>query len=700
MIPKLVEITTLEKALVNLALYLTSPKINYLRTFIKMYENQSLCALKYINDFKALSIEENKQVYDELFSENLTAMNQACRFMEAELIKCCNNLPRPLKTDYTKQTQSLNKSRAINQVTKYIRYNNCDEYYILHYNFSGYRNIDNSKTINAIHEVQVYMDALKKKYSCEFICGSTGADEFGALVFGDLDALLSFSEELVTSFASTENLRQICFRIGCAWGDSSIGYSKNDIWKTWVPAIECCNFLVDNFDYSSRLIAVENYLPKIKNIELSARFACGIQPVNGMKGILYQYTNIYRSPYNETLYLESAGETMKAINENPQSVYIAEKLSKKNGDLPTSATSNTIEEKSNTSQNGEAYNKTVLVVTALEKELQPVIDMFQFPLTLDRKNVNGVPHYILEAKGIRVVFTTMTKMGQLHSALSIKNTLSHFEVDSVILCGICAGLSKEVNFGDLIISEQIVDYEIAKIDSHGSNIRWNVYRSDYLLMTEMRNFDSNKWKQYVLNNFKEQVSSPPKIHCGTVLSGNKVIANEAEAGKLASIWHNAQGLEMEAAGMAAALYTTPNSPSFIMVKSVCDYADSNKNDEWQEYAAQTAAAFVVDFVLTILKDGKGLKIIKNNKINDYCDLRQENLNKLSFTMGTAYNIAEIKNLAFYLGIDFEDIAGNTKSEKIIELIRYCDRRKQLADLTNRINEERKNILNDIIWSSE
>jgi len=69
-------------------------------------------------------------------------------------------------------------------------------------------------------------------------------------------------------------------------------------------------------------------------------------------------------------------------------------------------------------------------------------------------------------------------------------------------------------------------------------------------------------------------------------------------------------------------------------------------------------------------------------------------------METAYDIAEIKSLVFHLGIDFENIAGNTKEEKIIELIRYCDRRKRLTDLANRINEERKNILDDITWSDE
>jgi hypothetical protein len=43
------------------------------------------------------------------------------------------------------------------------------------------------------------------------------------------------------------------------------------------------------------------------------------------------------------------------------------------------------------------------------------------------------------------------------------------------------------------------------------------------------------------------------------------------------------GFEMESAGTWEYIPT-------IVIKSVCDYADSHKNKDWQEYAAATAAA--------------------------------------------------------------------------------------------------------------
>jgi nucleoside phosphorylase len=46
---------------------------------------------------------------------------------------------------------------------------------------------------------------------------------------------------------------------------------------------------------------------------------------------------------------------------------------------------------------------------------------------------------------------------------------------------------------------------------------------------------------------------------------------------------------MEAAGLM-------NSFPCLVVRGVCDYADSHKNDRWQRYAAATAAVYGKEFL--------------------------------------------------------------------------------------------------------
>jgi nucleoside phosphorylase len=51
----------------------------------------------------------------------------------------------------------------------------------------------------------------------------------------------------------------------------------------------------------------------------------------------------------------------------------------------------------------------------------------------------------------------------------------------------------------------------------------------------------------------------------------------------------AKCIEMEAAGLM-------NDFPCIVIRGICDYADSHKNDVWQEYAAATAAAFAKELL--------------------------------------------------------------------------------------------------------
>jgi hypothetical protein len=49
---------------------------------------------------------------------------------------------------------------------------------------------------------------------------------------------------------------------------------------------------------------------------------------------------------------------------------------------------------------------------------------------------------------------------------------------------------------------------------------------------------------------------------------------------------------MEAAGLM-------NSFPCLVVRGICDYADSHKNKRWQPYAAATAAAYAKELLLVI-----------------------------------------------------------------------------------------------------
>jgi nucleoside phosphorylase len=73
------------------------------------------------------------------------------------------------------------------------------------------------------------------------------------------------------------------------------------------------------------------------------------------------------------------------------------------------------------------------------------------------------------------------------------------------------------------------------------------------------------------------------IHYGTIASGNQVIKDGVTRDRLSGELGGALCFEMEAAGLM-------NSFPCLVVRGICDYADSHKSKTWQPYAAATAAA--------------------------------------------------------------------------------------------------------------
>jgi nucleoside phosphorylase len=73
------------------------------------------------------------------------------------------------------------------------------------------------------------------------------------------------------------------------------------------------------------------------------------------------------------------------------------------------------------------------------------------------------------------------------------------------------------------------------------------------------------------------------VHYGTIASGNQVMRSAAERDRVSTELGGVLCFEMEAAGLM-------NSFPCLVIRGICDYADSHKNKRWQPYAAATAAA--------------------------------------------------------------------------------------------------------------
>ncbi|KAF3921785.1 hypothetical protein AA313_de0202529 [Arthrobotrys entomopaga] len=86
------------------------------------------------------------------------------------------------------------------------------------------------------------------------------------------------------------------------------------------------------------------------------------------------------------------------------------------------------------------------------------------------------------------------------------------------------------------------------------------------------------------------------IHYGTIASGNRVIKNARERDRLSFKFGGVFCFEMEAAGLM-------NSFPCLVIRGICDYADSHKHKNWQPYAAAAAAAYTKELLSVIPVEG-------------------------------------------------------------------------------------------------
>lgn len=76
----------------------------------------------------------------------------------------------------------------------------------------------------------------------------------------------------------------------------------------------------------------------------------------------------------------------------------------------------------------------------------------------------------------------------------------------------------------------------------------------------------------------------PVVHRGLILSGSGVVKNPQDRDRLCRDYSDAICFEMEAAGIMDEI-------PCLVIRGICDYADTYKQDGWHHYAAAVAAAY-------------------------------------------------------------------------------------------------------------
>lgn len=304
--------------------------------------------------------------------------------------------------------------------------------------------------------------------------------------------------------------------------------------------------------------------------------------------------------------------------------------------------------------------------------------------------VGDKSYYSLGTIGGARTFLVRSEMGAGGvggATLTAAAAINDLRPPAIIMLGIAFGLRPQSQqIGDILVSRQIMLYDLQRVGSDG--------QGEILTRTRGERAAASHW---LLDRFRTGRDSwhGADIDFGLVLSGDKLVDNPHFRDQLLRLEPEAIGGEMEGAGLYAAAQR--NRVDWILVKAIADWADGNKGENKkanQALAARNAALFTMH----VIEQGGLLRqpaepapappvAAPHAPIAPPAITPQ----RLRQILVDRLDAQELRTICFDLGVDYEDLSGETRSGKALALITYLTRRQALAQLLDWLRDNRPDI---------
>lgn len=248
----------------------------------------------------------------------------------------------------------------------------------------------------------------------------------------------------------------------------------------------------------------------------------------------------------------------------------------------------------------------VFIQTAVQVETEAIKDVFP-PSKSHRFSNDTTIYYHTQINvgemPIDIVYAQQTDMGMTAAACLSSRAIFEFEPKYIIMSGIAAGLDDKMNLGDVMIASDIWDYSMGKYEENDDKeiefIPDSKHRQlDDQLLERVRTKISDL--QNSIQTDLEDDKIKPHIHMVDYASGVAVIkSNEYVKEHVLSHARKTKALDMEA---YAIYYSASKSTCSkgIVIKSISDLANKDKDDSYQSIASKTSAICVKHLISDVL----------------------------------------------------------------------------------------------------
>ena len=242
------------------------------------------------------------------------------------------------------------------------------------------------------------------------------------------------------------------------------------------------------------------------------------------------------------------------------------------------------------------HHAAVALIVATDTEENAVKHMYSWTL----HTFAGEAQLYYEAcftrggKEHRMVYARQNEMGMVAAAVLSTKLIGHYQPRYLIMVGIAAGIAgsdmDEQIYGDVNVADLVWNYSAGKfVPTERAEICYGnvgfIPRPTMLRVCE----DGRPYVEAAAASPENQCH----IHIGPIACGAAVVANsEVLEKQVRSQLRRTVALDMES---YAVVYAAENAaaprPIPLIIKSVCDYADAQKSDQYQKFAAFTSCEF-------------------------------------------------------------------------------------------------------------
>jgi adenosylhomocysteine nucleosidase len=246
---------------------------------------------------------------------------------------------------------------------------------------------------------------------------------------------------------------------------------------------------------------------------------------------------------------------------------------------------------SGTTEARESESGAVGIITITAKETDAVRQV----LELQDTRRGGLHFYSGEMGTVPVIATRALGQGQRSTMAAYENLMNCFQPSTVVLTGIGGGFHPDLSTGDVVVSTQVVYYDLRKETPKGTVPRGEQLIAPASVGHTVNRFFTDHDPPVLPITDPFGTERPVTVHSGPIGSGDAVIADR-DAWQLAflrSYNDKILALDMEAGGLSLACHErsarSGRQHQWVVVRGISDDASQAKNDAFQRLAAWHAA---------------------------------------------------------------------------------------------------------------